>query len=52
MPWLQTQAVQADAREEETLRALGVRNLDVAIVAKGTHQGAVAARVEVRAGPA
>jgi len=30
-----TQAVQADAREEETLRALGVRNLDVAIVAIG-----------------
>ncbi|MCO5388285.1 TrkA family potassium uptake protein [Desulfosporosinus sp.] len=30
-----TQAVQADAREEETLRGLGVRNLDVAIVAIG-----------------
>lgn len=30
-----TQAVQADAREEETLRALGVRNLDVAVVAIG-----------------
>lgn len=30
-----TQAVQADARDEETLRALGVRNLDVAIVAIG-----------------
>lgn len=30
-----TQAVQADAREEETLKALGVRNLDVAIVAIG-----------------
>ncbi|EHQ87926.1 potassium channel family protein [Desulfosporosinus youngiae] len=30
-----TQAVQADAREEETLRALGVRNLDVAVVAMG-----------------
>lgn len=30
-----TQAVQADAREEETLRALGVRNFDVAIVAIG-----------------
>lgn len=30
-----TQAVQADAREEETLRALGVRNLDVGIVAIG-----------------
>lgn len=30
-----TQAVQADAREEDTLRALGVRNLDVAIVAIG-----------------
>lgn len=26
-----TQAVQADAQDEETLRALGVRNLDVAI---------------------
>lgn len=30
-----TQAVQADAREEETLKALGVRNFDVAIVAMG-----------------
>lgn len=30
-----TQAVQADAREEETLRGLGVRNLDVGIVAIG-----------------
>ena len=30
-----TQAVQADARDEETLRALGVRNFDVAIVAIG-----------------
>ena len=30
-----TQAVQADAREEETLRALGVRNLDAAVVAIG-----------------
>ena len=30
-----THAVQADGREEETLRALGVRNLDVAIVAIG-----------------
>ena len=30
-----TQAVQADARDEETLRALGVRNVDVAIVAIG-----------------
>jgi len=30
-----TQAVQADAREEETLRALGVRNFDVGIVAIG-----------------
>lgn len=30
-----TQAVQADAREEDALRALGVRNLDVAIVAIG-----------------
>ena len=30
-----TQAVQADARDEETLRALGVRNLDVAVVAMG-----------------
>lgn len=30
-----TQAVQADARDEETLRTLGVRNLDVAIVAIG-----------------
>lgn len=30
-----TQAVQADAREEETLRELGVRNLDVAVVAIG-----------------
>lgn len=30
-----TQAVQADAREEDTLQALGVRNLDVAIVAIG-----------------
>lgn len=29
------QAVQADAREEETLRSLGVRNLDVGIVAIG-----------------
>ena len=30
-----TQAVQADARDVETLRALGVRNFDVAIVAIG-----------------
>jgi len=30
-----THAVQADAREEETLKALGVRNFDVAIVAIG-----------------
>lgn len=30
-----TQAVQADAQDEETLRALGVRNLDAAIVAIG-----------------
>jgi len=30
-----TQAVQADARDEETLRALGVRNFDVAVVAIG-----------------
>lgn len=30
-----THAVQADAREEENLRALGVRNFDVAIVAIG-----------------
>lgn len=30
-----TQAVRADGREEETLRALGVRNFDVAIVAMG-----------------
>ncbi len=30
-----TQAVQADGREEETLRALGVRNFDVAVVAMG-----------------
>lgn len=30
-----TQAVQADAREEETLKGLGVRNLDVAVVAIG-----------------
>lgn len=30
-----TQAVQADAREEDTLRALGVRNFDVAVVAIG-----------------
>jgi len=30
-----THAVQADAREEETLRALGVRNFDVGIVAIG-----------------
>lgn len=30
-----TQAVQADARDEDTLRALGVRNFDVAIVAIG-----------------
>lgn len=30
-----TQAVQADARDEETLKALGVRNFDVAIVAIG-----------------
>ena len=30
-----TKAVQADSREEETLRALGVRNFDVAIVAIG-----------------
>ncbi|ODA42268.1 TrkA family potassium uptake protein [Desulfosporosinus sp. BG] len=30
-----TQAVQADARDEETLRALGVRNFDVGIVAIG-----------------
>lgn len=30
-----THAVQADAREEETLRALGLRNFDVAVVAIG-----------------
>ncbi len=30
-----TKAVQADARDEETLRALGVRNFEVAIVAIG-----------------
>ncbi|KJR45444.1 Trk system potassium uptake protein TrkA [Desulfosporosinus sp. I2] len=30
-----TQAVQADGREEETLRTLGVRNFDVAIVSMG-----------------
>ena len=30
-----THAVQADARDEDTLRALGVRNFDVAIVAIG-----------------
>jgi len=30
-----THAVQADAREEETLKALGVRNFDVAVVAIG-----------------
>ncbi|MFZ5946001.1 MAG: potassium channel family protein [Bacillota bacterium] len=30
-----THAVQADAKEEETLKALGVRNFDVAIVAIG-----------------
>lgn len=30
-----THAVQADAREEETLKALGIRNFDVAIVAIG-----------------
>lgn len=30
-----THAVQADARDEETLRALGVRNFDVAVVAIG-----------------
>ncbi|MCR4442301.1 MAG: TrkA family potassium uptake protein [Peptococcaceae bacterium] len=30
-----THAVQADAREEETLRALGIRNFDVVIVAIG-----------------
>ncbi|MHB8126060.1 MAG: potassium channel family protein [Desulfitobacteriaceae bacterium] len=30
-----THAVQADARDEETLRALGVRNFEVAIVAIG-----------------
>ncbi|KUO77872.1 MAG: potassium uptake system protein [Desulfosporosinus sp. BRH_c37] len=30
-----TQAVQADARDEDSLRALGVRNFDVAIVAIG-----------------
>ncbi|MEL7567294.1 MAG: TrkA family potassium uptake protein [Dehalobacterium sp.] len=30
-----THAVQADAREEETLKALGVRNFDVGIVAIG-----------------
>lgn len=30
-----THAVQADAREEENLRALGVRNFDVAVVAIG-----------------
>jgi len=30
-----THAVQADAREEETLRALGIRNFDVAVVAIG-----------------
>lgn len=30
-----THAVQADAREEETLKALGIRNFDIAIVAIG-----------------
>lgn len=30
-----TQAVQADGREEEVLKALGVRNFDVAVVAMG-----------------
>lgn len=30
-----THAVQADAREEETLKALGIRNFDVAVVAIG-----------------
>jgi len=30
-----THAVQADARDEETLRALGVRNFDMAVVAIG-----------------
>jgi len=30
-----TQAVQADARDEEVLRTLGVRNLDIAVVAMG-----------------
>jgi len=30
-----TQAVQADAKDEETLKALGIRNLDVVIVAIG-----------------
>ncbi len=30
-----THAVQADAKDEETLRALGIRNFDVAIVAIG-----------------
>ncbi|PKM90585.1 MAG: potassium uptake system protein [Firmicutes bacterium HGW-Firmicutes-12] len=30
-----THAVQADAREEETLKALGIRNFDVAIVSIG-----------------
>lgn len=30
-----THAVQADARDEETLKALGVRNFDVAVVAIG-----------------
>lgn len=32
-----TQAVQADAREEETLKALGVRNFDAAVVAIGDN---------------
>ncbi len=32
---LVTQAVQADARDEQTLRALGLRNLDMAVVAIG-----------------
>jgi len=32
-----THAVQADARDEETLRALGVRNFDAAVVAIGDN---------------
>jgi trk system potassium uptake protein TrkA len=32
-----THAVQADARDEETLKALGIRNFDVAVVAIGNE---------------